>query len=233
MSGATPSVPEQFYIFVNQASFWTRHNFTLTGKFVSAAFGAANDDQVPTGTVALWSPGATAPKGGEALRAAYESGALDYLQFDANPNYFGWPTPFGASISNDYRVEYDAEVSRRHYNPLLPSRLSAIYAFGDYVSCEQVHAKHGWPLDEVERFRLLPHVLNRVVRVNMEIVSLAREAYRRGAWTTEQLDGFWRTYWFGGGGISVDLAIDGVNFESVASGEIWEYLIEGVLDRVT
>lgn len=228
-----PLVPDEFYVFVNQASFWTQHNFTLTGKFVSAAFGAAHQDQVPTGTVALWSPGASAPSGEADLRAAYESGSLDYLQFDANPGFFGWPSPFGASVSSDYRVEYDAEVCRRHYDPLLPSRLSAVYGFGDDESCEQVHEKYGWPLGEVQRFRLLEHPSNRVARVNMEIVSLARQAYRRGSWTAEQLDVIWRGYWFGGGSIRVELPIDGVRFEPVESGEIWEYLIEGALERIS
>jgi hypothetical protein len=131
-------------------------------------------------------------------------------------------------------VEYDAEQTRLRCNPILPSRLSAIYAFGDYESCKQVSVKYpGWSLAEVERFRLLPHLSNRVVRVNMEIVSLARVAYRSASWTAAQIEGFWRSYWSGGGSISVELPVDGVHFERCDSGEIWEYLIEGALERIT
>lgn len=233
MSAVAPSIPDELFVFVNQASFWTRHNFNLTGRFVSAAFGAANPKEIPTGTVALWSPGANGPQREAAVRTAYENGTLDYLQFAPNPDYFGWPTPFVNGITTGYRVEYDAEVGRKHNDPLLPSRLSALYAFGDFDTCRLVEEKYGWPLGEVERFRLVPHDLNRIARVNMEIVSLAREAYPRASWTAEQIDSFWRNYWLGGGGIAVELPIDGVNFERKDSGEIWEYLIEGALERVT
>jgi hypothetical protein len=233
MPGKAKGIPDEFFIFVNQASFWTRHNFALTGKFVSAAFGAANPDQIPTGTMVAYGPAENAPRGTEALREAYESGTLGYLMFDINPNYFGFPTPFCASVSNDYRVEYDAEQTRLRSNPILPSRLSAIYAFGDYESCKQVSAKYPrWELAEVERFRLLPHPSNRVARVNMEIVSLARVAYRSASWTAEQIYGFWRRYWSGGGSISIELPMGGTR-ERLDSGEIWEYLIEGALERIT
>jgi hypothetical protein len=228
--GARP-VPSEFFIFVNQASFWTRHNFNVSGSFVSGGFAAANPDAVPSGTVAAISAGAEAPVG-SALRAGYEAGTLDYLQFSVNPQYFGWPTPFAAGATTEYRVEWDAEVCRKHYDPMLPSRLSAVFAFGDYAACEAVNAQHGWPLDEVEQFRLIPNDLNRLTRVNMEIVSVARCSYRRAFWESEQIDWFWRSYWSGAGNLAVELPIDGVNFERVESGEIWEYLIEGRLDSI-
>jgi hypothetical protein len=227
----TSGTPDEFFIFVSEASFWTRHNFHLTGSFVSGGFAAAKPDAVPTGTVTLYAPGQEAPRG-EALRDAYERGTLDYLQFTANPGYFGWPSPFAAEIATDYRVEWDAEVCRRHVDPLLPSRLSAIYAFGDHATCEEVAAKHHWQLGEVARFRLVPDPLNRIARVNMEIVSLARLAYRRGTWTAEKLDEMRRAYWLGGESLALELPVDGVSFERVESGVIWEYLIEGRLERV-
>lgn len=97
-------------------------------------------------------------------------------------------------MTTDYRVEWDAEVARSGYFPLLPSRLSAIYAFGDMATCHAVAAKHGRKLGEVERFRPVPHEANRLVRVNMEVVQLMRVAYRRGVWTADQLDAIWRGY---------------------------------------
>lgn len=232
-SGAesVPETPSEFFVFVNQASFWTRHNFGLTGRFVSSGFAAAVPDQVPVGTVMAYSPGPSAPSGDD-IRTAYVNGTLDYLMFAPSPTYFGWPTPFASNVVTDYRIEYDAEVCRRWRFPLLPSRLSATYAFGDFDTCVAVSEKHRWPLDEVERFRLIPHELNRVHRVNMEIVSLARCAYRRAMFSATDLDAIWRTYWTGGGNMPLELPVDGRVHERVDSGVIWEFLIEGVLERI-
>jgi hypothetical protein len=221
---------QELFVFVDQAPFWTRHNFSITGRFVSAGFGAAFPDEVPVGTITLWSPGSEVNSAD--TRASYVADTLDYLPFVSNPTFLGWRTPFGSGVLNDYRVEYDAEVARRLYARGLPSRLSATYAFGDSASCELVARRHGWALAEVQKFRLVPHEGNRVARVNMEIVSLARKAYSRGMWTAEQLDWLWRSYWCGSGGITLELPLDGVEFERVDSGEIWEVLVEGVLERI-
>lgn len=224
------TAPDEFFVFVNQASFWTRHNLGITGRFVSAGFGAAFPEEVPAGTVAQWGPGPSATPADQ-VRGAYLAGTLDYLPFAPNTAYFGWPTPFVSGVTTDYRVEWDAEVARRAHFPAVPSRLSAIYAFGDMATCHEVSVKHGWNISEVQRFRLVPHEGNRAHRVNMEIVSLMRSAYRRGMWTPDQLDAIWRSYWSGGGALQLELPIDGVRFEAVDSGEISEYLVEGVLER--
>ncbi len=225
-------IPTEFFIFVDQASFDAQHNLALTGTFMSAGFSAAFPSEVPVGTMTRWSPGAQAPREEAQLRAGYLDGSLDYLPYAPNDRYFGWPTPFVSGITTDYRVEHDAEVGRRVHAPLLPSRLSATYAFGDMETCRAVSAAHGWSLSEVRRFRLRDHPHVRVARVNMEIVSLARVAYRRGTWSPEQLDSLWKSYWGSTDNISLELPIDGVSFERRESGTLWEYLVEGALEYI-
>ena len=48
------------------------------------------------------------------------------------------PSPYMLSAINDYRIEYDAEVFREKNYPLYPSRLSALYAFGDLETSKYV-----------------------------------------------------------------------------------------------
>jgi hypothetical protein len=66
----------------------------------------------------------------------------------------------------------------------------------------------------------------------MEIVSIMRYATRVSMLTREEVSKMWRHYWSGGGAVKMELP--GANFqrEVIDSGEIWEYLIEGRLDRV-
>lgn len=47
----SPSWPETFYIFVNQARYTARNNYARTGKFISGAFCAAHSSLVPAGTI--------------------------------------------------------------------------------------------------------------------------------------------------------------------------------------
>lgn len=226
------SADDELFVFVDQASFWTRHNFETTEKFLSAGFSAAFPDDVPTGTVTLWSSTDAARKPHSDIRRDYLDGSLDYLQFTPNPGYFGWPSPFANRVATEYRVEYDAEVARRVHAAHSPSRLSAVFAFRSLDDCVRVSSRYGWSMDEVRRFRLLPHEGNRLSVVNMKIVSLARYMYPRGMWDARELDALWRSYWRGGGSVSVEVPVDGVNFEHIESGEIPELLIEGVLECV-
>lgn len=48
------------------------------------------------------------------------------------------PSPYMLSAINDYRIEYDAEVFREKNYLLYPSRLSALYAFGDLETSKYV-----------------------------------------------------------------------------------------------
>jgi hypothetical protein len=105
------SYPSSFFIFVNQASPVTYNNFNRTGQFCSAGFTAAKDSQ-------------------DAL-ARYKAGTLDMLPFERNQNLSGgFMSPFQVNVITHYRLEYDAEVARRHHAPEAPCRLSAVLAFG-------------------------------------------------------------------------------------------------------
>lgn len=221
-------VPDPFYVFVNRAHWPARHNVTRTGKLVSAAFLAAVSETAPAGTDARLSRGIQSD-----IRERFITGTIDYLPFTPNPTHFGWLSPFAVSATAKYRVEYEAEIARRHHFPRAPSRLSAIFAFGDDQSCEQASRLHGWPLDEVRQFRLLPHPLARVSKVNMEIVSLMLLAHGGGTtFNVTDLDEIWRGYWSGADSLELDVLVGEGKSESRSSGCLWEYLIEGALEAI-
>ncbi len=124
-------------------------------------------------------------------------------------------------------MEYDAELCRKYYYPKYPSRLSAIFAFGDYETCKKVNRKYGWDLSTVKKFRLNIDNLIRVIKVNMEIVSLMRTAYKIGFFDDKTKDDIWKKYWNGTGDIDLELPDVESERKIYHSGEIFEYLIEG------
>lgn len=230
MSSTKDEQPDIFHVFVSRAGFWTRHNLDFTGCLISGGLAAAFPETVPPATVMMYDPGPEAPHG-DALQEAFVDGSLDYLQFTPNAYYFGWPTPFASTAVSGYRVEYDAEVCRRYRAPLKPSRLSAVFAFADLDTCTAASRAYRWNLDEVQQFRLRDHPHNRVARANMEIVSLMLYAYPRGSWGPEELDDVWSAYWNEATEVTVEVPVDGTIFEPLTSGCLWEYLIEGCLER--
>lgn len=198
--------PSEFYIFVNHYSPITEHNLRVTGQFISGAF--AN----------LLADGTFLQK--------YIDGSANYLPFE-RCNDLKVFTPYCVTAINDYRIEYDAEICRKNHFPIFPSRLSALYAFGDYESCKEVNRKYGWPLKTVKKFQLIDRPLNRVIKVNMEHVSLARHAYKVSMLATNDIDMIWRKYWAGFGNIDIELHVPDMTRKIFSSGVIWEYLIEG------
>lgn len=202
-------IPEEFYVFVNFSSPIAANNFRV-GAYTSAACSMWNNE--------------------ENLRK-YLDGSLNYLPFapcDRDPMSI---SPYCLSAINDYRIEYDAEIFRKEYFPLYPSRLSATYAFGDIETCHEVSRRYGWDISTVRKFRLLDTPLNRVAKVNMDHVSLARHAYKVAS--MQNVDDLWRAYWTGVGSIQMELP-DGPDFARNVrdSGVIWEYLVEGCLQPV-
>jgi len=197
------------FIFVNFLRGTTRHNLRLTKQFTSAGYTAALQNS--------------------ASRAKYISGAMTYAPFaPANPDCL-FISPFAMSVMNDYRIEYDAERIRLMKFPLLPSRLSATYAFGDFATCELVSKKYGWPLDTVRKFRLERDELTRVHKCNMEIISLMRHAYMVSSSSGRGDELVWESYWSGHGNLQMELPDIDFKRKTYDSGEIWEYLIEGRL----
>lgn len=202
--------PTECFIFVNQLNPMTYHNFNLTGQFISGAFGSTS-----------FSP---------EILEKYISGRLRFLLYEPCKMDAVAVSPYFLTAINDYRIEYDAEVHREQFHSIYPSRLSAIYAFGDYETCIAVNKKYGWPLPDVHRFRLIEHPLNRVVKVNMEHISLARHAYKVSM--LQDIDRLWEGYWQGFDNIILTLPTAGFQRRSFESGVIWEYLIEGAVERI-
>lgn len=170
------------------------------------------------------------------FRERYVDGRLDYLMFGLNEAFDVGPlSVYTHGLIANYLVEYNAELARRRVNPKLPSRLSAIYAFGRKKDAVRAARRAGRPEWEVHAFALADAPLTRVARVNMNIVSLMRLGTRVGTWEAATLDAIWRHYWNGGGELEIELP-SGPDFEYVKhdSGVCWEFLIEGglqVLER--
>lgn len=201
-------VPDLLYVFVNETNLMAAMNLEVAGRFSSSVVAALRDPE---------------------FAAAYSEGSADFLPFVPNPGLSsGFISAYGATAINGYRVEYDAELARRAHFKSAPSRLTGVYAFESYADCQRVSQKYGWRLESVRRFR--QEVVLRAVRVNMEIVSLARLAYARAALDESSIDWLWRCYWGGSPSIDIELpSVDGKSRERLTSGVIWEWIIDGVL----
>jgi len=201
--------PDVFYIFVNQFNPMTEHNFKFTKTFTSGAVNSCiNED----------------------FLKKYLDGSAKYLPYEPCQFDNVSPSPYLLNAINDYRIEYDAETYREKHHPLYPSRLSALYAFGDIKSCQLVSQKYGWSMDAVHRFRIKDWPLTRIAKVNMEHVSLARHAYKVSA--MQDIDRLWGGYWSGFDEIILELPAINFKRQQYGSGVIWEYLIEGVVECV-
>jgi len=201
-------IPDVFYIFINEFMPITQHNLNTTKSFISAAYSYCAIDRN--------------------FINAYINGLVYYLPFIKSDTDIKIISPYCLNAINDYRVEYDTETYRKNTYPFYPSRLSAIYAFGDYRSCELVSKKYNWYLDSVKTFKLAEYnELTRVIKVNMEIISLARTAYRVGMLDNDTINTIWFNYWSGKVEIEIELPIPYPNKESFMSDEMFEYLIEG------
>lgn len=209
LNDKTSLIQNEFYIFIDQCRPMTVLNLKNTKCFISAAYSNCSLD----------------PN----FLKKYLEDDVDYLPFI--PPEKGLPiiSPYCLSAISDYWVEYDAELCRKCYYPKYPSRLSAIFAFGDYETCKKANRKYGWDLSTVKKFRLNIDNLTRVIKVNMEIVSLMRTAYKRGFFDDKTKDDIWKNYWNGTGDINLELLDVESERKINPSGEIFEYLIEGKL----
>jgi len=201
--------PNEFYIFVNQFNPMTEHNFKFTKTFTSGAVNSCLDED---------------------FVKKYIEGSARYLPYEPCQSDNISPSPYLLSAINDYRIEYDAEVYREKNHPLYPSRLSALYAFGNIETCELVSEKYGWPLNTVHKFRLKEWPLTRIAKVNMEHVSLARHAYKVSM--MQDIDRLWAGYWAGFDEIILNLPSNNFERKQFNSGIIWEYLIEGIVECI-
>jgi len=205
-------IDNEFFIFVDFNNVVTKHNLEITKSFSSAAY-----DQFCMG-------GDFAKK--------YLTNEINYLPFipnvDSNINVISM---FNNSIASDYKVEYNFELHRKYFYPDFPSRLSACYAFADYETCRKVSGKYRWDLSTIRKFKLVESPINKIVKVNMEIISLERYANRVSMQNQNSLDEIGKAYWTGIGNIQMELPT--VNERKVFNSEIiWEYLIEGRLELI-
>lgn len=198
---------ETFYVFLSLSNPVIKSNFELRGKkIISAGFLNSLTDSN--------------------YREKYEKGELDYLPFIPNPNHSNTqPSSFQLKMTDAYAVEYNAEIARKNHFPTIPSRMSCIYAFKNLEDCKKVALRYGWNLGTVRKFYLEPHSLNRVHKVNMEVISLARGAGHLHCLDLSEQDRLWKHYWSGGGSCTIENQLIG----TFSCGVIWEYLIEGVL----
>jgi len=202
--------PSEFYIFVNTNNPITFNNVETIGSICSS--------------------GITAASMNEEMLTKYINGDLDYLPFLPNPNMSPAISMYQASVINNYRAEYNAELTRKQHFKTYPSRLSAIYAFADYGTCQEVSRKYGWNLNTVRKFTLQDIPLTRIAKVNMEVVSLVRHAYSVSTFGSD--DEVWQHYWSGGENLEFELPGRDFQPQRHQSGVIWEYLIEGALQKV-
>jgi len=206
-------VPETFYVFVDQANTMTWHNFNMVGQLCSSSFVAATEPSTAQD---------------------YANGTFEVLPYVSNPNYVPtFMSPFMAGILAPLGVEIDAERFRRLMAPEAPSRLLCTYAFGSYADCCEAARRYGWALGEVHEFKAVPDAYLRVRRVNMEIVSLALTAYARSATDESVRTALWSAYWNGLDNLVLELPAPPPTLRSqMASGCLWEYLIDGCVQRV-
>ena len=208
-------IPTEFYVFVNLFNPITKHNFEFTKGFTSGAIGE----------VAASSH----------LREKYINGNLDYIPFiPSKSTDIHGVSMYSMNALSSYRIEYNCEQYRRskEFSKVFPSRMSCLYAFGDYDSCKAVSDKYGWDIDSVKKFKLIPTPLNKVVKVNMEVISLFRGMESISIWDTSEQEVIWEHYWSGKANLKADShpMVQGPQPEN--SGVIWEYLIEGRIELI-
>ncbi len=201
-------IQNEFYVFVDKYRPITVLNLENTKCFASAAYSNCSLDKN--------------------FLKKYLEGNVDYLPFIPHKKELKIISPYCLSAINEYWVEYDAELCRKRYYPKYPSRLYAIFAFGDYETCEKVRRIYDWNLSTVKKFRLEIDNFTRVIKVNMEIVSLMRTAYKHGFFDNKTKNDIWKNYWDGTGDIDLELPV-GSERKIRSSGVIFEYLIEGKL----
>lgn len=144
---------------------------------------------------------------------------LDILEGRATLS--GVVPPFAAgslSVPHLAEVEAQAEQSRQQHYPEAPSRLPAIFAFGDFASVKHASQRYGWSLDTVREFFADP--LIDFACADMEFVSTARAAAERGLVVREPHD-YWERYWRGDEH-PAQIVVDCSNSECRKPPEIWE-----------
>lgn len=193
-------VPEELYIFVQMNDPMCANNYAVGG----------------------WASGAlsSACMSNENLKR-YLTGDIDYF---VDPEGLAL-SPFYVRGKCHNQMETKCNEIRRNINRLLPSRASAVYAFGDAQSCEFVADKFNWDISEVKKFKLNINPLTRVAKVNMQIIShlLGMVEF------PENIDEIFQDYWSGKSSSIIKLN----NATHEVNEVVWEYLIDGKVETIS
>ena len=210
--------PDIFYVFHNYFGLngeINKWNFNLDHRIKSSSFLGLYDNE---------------------FLNKYLAGEVDYLPFKYNGLQVKSPSSFIMSTIHNYNIEHNLEYYRAQHFKFHPSRLSGIYAFGDYESCKLANKLYNWDLSSVKKFKLVEDSqtksLIRIGKYNMEIVSLLR-GINMMIFPTADQEQIYRNYWSGGGNIVIEVPI-GMTPERrrISSGVLYEYLIEGILELI-
>ena len=212
-------IPEFFYIFINQGdSIFCNinyHNYTLTSSIVSGGFYNLLVDF---------------EKADDFIK-----GNITYAPFIPNKTTFSIPTSHTLGVINGYNVEYILE----YYRPKqYPSRFSCVYAFGNYESCLKASKIYDWDIKNVKKFRLKQLGIEfnkciKIVKCNMGIVTAMWKCGGISAFDDKSTRKIAEAYWSGKGKIATERSdLTTGLITQVISQELYEYLIEGVLEEV-
>lgn len=210
-------VPDVFFIFVSMVNPIARNQFEHSGIFYSTSYMSAINPNLT-------------------LLNAYNDGKLEFIPSEDAENLVEQVSPFffGIAATPNYPLEVALEQYRREHYGFYPSRLAAIYAFGDMGTCEKVVNIHQWNESEIQRFETfnLSDIPNspgipsqRITKHNMEIISFLRG---NGDADYPHLNDAMEMYWSGRG--EVDLPDLEGNMQHIDA--IYEYLIDGMVRRI-
>lgn len=213
------NVPDYFYVFLEFNGLVdeiNKYNFELTKRICSSGIMTISIEN--------------------SRIQDFIDGNFDYLPYISSGKRTGSFSSYILKVINDYNVEHNLEIYRKAVFPKYPSRLSGVFAFGDYETCDIVASKYSWNLKTVRKFRLVDlGPLNKavkIIKVNMDIVSLLRGVLLPSFSVKDQnilLD----KYWSGAGDVQVDVpSMDLRTRNTLNSGVLYEYLIEGILEEV-
>lgn len=153
------------------------------------------------------------------LKEKFLNGDINYTNI-LDDNFSCRLTKFGfENINNEFEVAI--EEYRKNNFKNYPSRLSCIFAFGNFETCKMVSQLYHWNLNEIKKFKIVE--LHSACKVHMEIVSI----YKANPQLMQNPDECFRKYW--NGEMIEEMLVDGRR-NSVAP--ICEYLIEGILEEV-
>lgn len=203
-------IPNEFFLFANRNRFGRPVPTVKSGSYLSAAYAACEVD--------------------ESFAVKYRNGTANYLPYLSQESDLPTVPEHVLSVDTGFRVEYDAEATRREFFPFAPSRVSALFAFGDEETCKRAHDYFAWDIKHVVRAKLQRGENVRVWRVNMEIISILREVYAATR-SVGRYSETWKSYWAGEGNITIRLphGLTHSGRKSVNTGIMWQYLIEGRL----